>query len=190
MYSVFLDVANGETTSYDSLPLHSLPRCLCRLSSPAEQSLHRTSRRARPSAQSKALLATPIAIGTIASRGVDFSLLAFSPRAREKISRSSANRRLREPSLREPQTRMVTADAVLNNRFDRPNLKYEVIGKTKEPLKKLEQLLIDRFRNQCGIVYCLSKSECVEVSKFLNEKCKIKTVYYHAGLAAWQRIAP
>lgn len=38
-------------------------------------------------------------------------------------------------------------------------------------------------------MYCLSKSECVEVSKYLNEKCKIKTVYYHAGLAARQRIA-
>ncbi|BAT84231.1 hypothetical protein VIGAN_04154300 [Vigna angularis var. angularis] len=79
---------------------------------------------------------------------------------------------------------------VLERSFDRPNLKYEVIGKTKEPLKKLRQLLIDCFRNQCGIVYCLSKSEYVEVSKFLNEKCKIKTVYYHAGLAARPRIAP
>ncbi|KAK7344266.1 hypothetical protein VNO77_13692 [Canavalia gladiata] len=78
---------------------------------------------------------------------------------------------------------------VLQRSFDRPNLKYEVIGKTKEPLKQLGQLLINRFKNQCGIVYCLSKSECVEVSKFLNEKCKIKTVYYHAGLAARQRVA-
>ncbi|TKY52292.1 ATP-dependent DNA helicase Q [Spatholobus suberectus] len=78
---------------------------------------------------------------------------------------------------------------VLERSFDRPNLKYEVMGKTKEPLKQLGQLLIDRFKNQCGIVYCLSKSECVEVSKFLNEKCKIKTVYYHAGLAARQRVA-
>ncbi|KAL2325577.1 hypothetical protein Fmac_024635 [Flemingia macrophylla] len=78
---------------------------------------------------------------------------------------------------------------VLERSFDRPNLKYEVIGKTKEPLKQLGQLLIDRFKNQCGIVYCLSKNECVEVSKFLNEKCKIKTVYYHAGLAARQRVA-
>ncbi|RDX91572.1 ATP-dependent DNA helicase Q-like 1, partial [Mucuna pruriens] len=78
---------------------------------------------------------------------------------------------------------------VLERSFDRPNLNYEVIGKTKEPLKQLGQLLIDRFKNQCGIVYCLSKSECVEVSKFLNEKCRIKTVYYHAGLAARQRVA-
>lgn len=78
---------------------------------------------------------------------------------------------------------------VLETSFDRPNLKYEVIGKTKEPLKQLGKLLIDRFQNLCGIVYCLSKNECVEVSKFLNEQLKIKTVYYHAGLAARQRVA-
>lgn len=77
---------------------------------------------------------------------------------------------------------------VLETSFDRPNLKYEVTGKTKEPLKQLGELLLNRFRNVCGIVYCLSKNECVEVSKYLNEKCKIKTVYYHAGLAAHQRI--
>ncbi|KAK7277992.1 hypothetical protein RJT34_23013 [Clitoria ternatea] len=78
---------------------------------------------------------------------------------------------------------------VLERSFDRPNLKYEVIAKTKESIKQLGQLLMDRFKNQCGIVYCLSKNECVEVSKFLNEKCRIKTVYYHAGLAARQRVA-
>lgn len=78
---------------------------------------------------------------------------------------------------------------VLERSFDRPNLKYEVIGKTREPLKQLGKLLMDRFKSQCGIVYCLSKSECVEVSKFLNEKCKIKSAYYHAGLAVKQRVS-
>ena len=73
--------------------------------------------------------------------------------------------------------------------FDRPNLKYEVLEKSKEPLKQLGRLLLDRFKNLCGIVYCLSKSECAEVSKYLNEKCNVKTEYYHAGLAARQRIA-
>lgn len=77
---------------------------------------------------------------------------------------------------------------VLKTSFDRPNLKYEVIGKAKDSLKQLGQLLQDRFKNQCGIVYCLSKNECAEVSNFLNEKCKIKTVYYHAGLASQQRV--
>ncbi|XP_060167266.1 ATP-dependent DNA helicase Q-like 1 [Lycium barbarum] len=78
---------------------------------------------------------------------------------------------------------------VLETSFDRSNLKYEVTGKSKEPLKQLGSLLLDRFKNLSGIVYCLSKSECVDVSKFLNEKCKIKTAYYHAGLASRQRVA-
>ncbi|XP_015067227.1 ATP-dependent DNA helicase Q-like 1 [Solanum pennellii] len=78
---------------------------------------------------------------------------------------------------------------VLETSFDRSNLKYEVTGKSKEPLKQLGNLLRDRFKNLSGIVYCLSKSECVDVSKFLNEKCKIKTAYYHAGLASRQRVA-
>nr|KAJ0198367.1 hypothetical protein LSAT_V11C700370890 [Lactuca sativa] len=78
---------------------------------------------------------------------------------------------------------------VLETSFDRPNLKYEVIEKNKEPLKQLGKLVSDRFKNSSGIVYCLSKNECAEVSKFLNEKCKIKTVFYHAGLSARQRVA-
>ncbi|CAH1450764.1 unnamed protein product [Lactuca virosa] len=78
---------------------------------------------------------------------------------------------------------------VLETSFDRPNLKYEVIEKNKEPLKQLGKLLSDRFKNSSGIVYCLSKNECAEVSKYLNEKCKIKTVFYHAGLSARQRVA-
>lgn len=77
---------------------------------------------------------------------------------------------------------------VLETSFDRPNLKYEVIGKSKEALKQIGQLIKDRFKDQCGIIYCLSKNECVEVSNFLIQKCKIKTVYYHAGLAARQRV--
>lgn len=78
---------------------------------------------------------------------------------------------------------------VLERSFDRPNLRYEVIGKSKEALKQLGQLLMSRFEKQCGIIYCLSKSESVEVSKFLNEKFKIKTAHYHAGLAARQRVS-
>ncbi|KAK3441548.1 hypothetical protein EUGRSUZ_B01660 [Eucalyptus grandis] len=38
-------------------------------------------------------------------------------------------------------------------------------------------------------MYCLLKSECVDVAKYLNDKCGIKTGYYHAGLAARQRVA-
>ncbi|KNA09402.1 hypothetical protein SOVF_153870 isoform C [Spinacia oleracea] len=78
---------------------------------------------------------------------------------------------------------------VLETSFDRPNLKYKVITKTKEPLEQLGKLLKDGFKNSCGIVYCLSKNESVEVAKYLNKKCKIKSVHYHAGLAARQRVS-
>ncbi|KAI4310930.1 hypothetical protein MLD38_035873 [Melastoma candidum] len=87
------------------------------------------------------------------------------------------------------QTLKIPKALVLEASFDRPNLKYEVMMKTKEPLKQLGELLKDRFKNLCGIIYCLSKNECADVAKYLNDKCHIKTVYYHAGLAAKQRMA-
>ncbi|KAK3441420.1 hypothetical protein EUGRSUZ_B01643 [Eucalyptus grandis] len=74
---------------------------------------------------------------------------------------------------------------VLETSFDRLNLKYE----TKEPLKRHGELLKNHFANFCGMVYGLLKSECVDVIKYLNEKCHIKTVYDHAGLVARQRVA-
>ncbi|KAK3445076.1 hypothetical protein EUGRSUZ_B02048 [Eucalyptus grandis] len=77
----------------------------------------------------------------------------------------------------------------LETSFDRLNLEYEVIAKTKEPLKWHGELLKNRFANFCGMVYGLLKSECVDVIKYLNVKCHIKTAYNHAGLVARQRVA-
>ncbi|XP_020529883.1 ATP-dependent DNA helicase Q-like 1 isoform X2 [Amborella trichopoda] len=77
---------------------------------------------------------------------------------------------------------------VLEASFDRPNLKYEVLAKNKDSLKQLGQLIKDHFHNVCGIVYCLSKNECEEVSTYLKEKVHIKTAFYHAGLASRQRV--
>ncbi|KAJ3708839.1 hypothetical protein LUZ61_012544 [Rhynchospora tenuis] len=78
---------------------------------------------------------------------------------------------------------------LLETSFDRPNLRYEVIGKTKDPLKQLGQLIKDNFSHTCGIVYCLSKNECVDVAKHLKEKFKIKSSHYHAGMGARQRVS-
>lgn len=77
---------------------------------------------------------------------------------------------------------------VLETSFDRPNLSYEVILKNKDSLKQLGQTITERFNQQCGIVYCLSKNECMDVCKYLNDKFHVKTVYYHAGLAARGRM--
>ncbi|KAF3789795.1 ATP-dependent DNA helicase Q-like 1 [Nymphaea thermarum] len=78
---------------------------------------------------------------------------------------------------------------VLETSFDRPNLTYEVIGKSKDSLKQLGQLVKARFLGVCGIIYCLSKNECVDVCNYLKDKFHVRIVYYHAGLAARERIA-
>lgn len=77
---------------------------------------------------------------------------------------------------------------VLEASFDRPNLTYEVVHKDHDPFKQLGQAIQDRFKGECGIVYCLSKNECMDVCGYLNEKVHIKTVYYHAGLSGRERM--
>ncbi|XAR49272.1 DNA helicase [Bertholletia excelsa] len=116
-------------------------------------------------------------LGCLKQNFPDIPLMALTATATPSVRQDILN------ALRIPHA------LVLETSFDRPNLKYEVIDKTNQPLQQLGKLLKDRFNNLCGIVYCLSKNECAEVSKFLNEKCKIRTAYYHAGLAAQQRIA-
>ncbi|XP_010259380.1 PREDICTED: ATP-dependent DNA helicase Q-like 1 [Nelumbo nucifera] len=116
-------------------------------------------------------------LGCLKQNFPDVPVMALTATATQSVRKDILN------TLRIPHA------LVLETSFDRPNLKYEVVSKTKDPLKQLGQLLRDRFQNMCGIVYCLSKNECVEVSAYLNEKCKIQTVYYHAGLAARQRVA-
>uniref|UniRef100_A0ACD6A4F3 Uncharacterized protein n=1 Tax=Avena sativa TaxID=4498 RepID=A0ACD6A4F3_AVESA len=76
---------------------------------------------------------------------------------------------------------------VLKRSFDRLNLNYMVIGKTRTPQVQLGELIKERFMNMSGIVYCLAKNECADTAKFLREKYKIKCAHYHAGLAARQR---
>ena len=77
---------------------------------------------------------------------------------------------------------------VVEASFDRPNLTYEVVTKEQDPFKQLGQIIQHRFHGKCGIVYCLSKNECMDVCEYLIEKFHIKTVYYHAGLPAKQRM--
>lgn len=87
-------------------------------------------------------------------------------------------------SLQIPNARL------LETSFDRPNLKYEVLSKTKDALQQLGWLIKDRFgQATCGIVYCLSKNECADVAKYLKEKFKIKSAHYHAGMVARQRVS-
>eukprot|EP00055_Hartaetosiga_balthica_P007520 m.25972 g.25972 ORF g.25972 m.25972 type:complete len:1289 (+) comp5813_c0_seq1:81-3947(+) len=77
---------------------------------------------------------------------------------------------------------------VFEQSFDRPNLFYEVRKKTSFQ-KCIDSIASDiqrRYKNKCGIVYCLSRKDCENVAINLNKK-QISALYYHAGLSPEER---
>lgn len=73
---------------------------------------------------------------------------------------------------------------MLTRSFNRSNLFYEVRqkGKGKEDIENIASLIKDKYRGQCGIIYCLSRKTCEDVAKALKEQHKISAHHYHAGL--------
>ena len=71
--------------------------------------------------------------------------------------------------------------------FDRPNLTLEVKRATQKK-EKINAILnfIAGHKNECGIIYCLSRSSTESVAADLQHK-GIKTAIYHAGLSASER---
>lgn len=68
--------------------------------------------------------------------------------------------------------------------FDRPNLKLTVL-----PAKKRVQKIIDyvkRHKNECGIIYCLSRKQTEKVAMALQDE-HINAAYYHAGMNSFER---
>ncbi|KAB7499389.1 Bloom syndrome-like protein [Armadillidium nasatum] len=72
--------------------------------------------------------------------------------------------------------------------FNRTNLKYEVLPKKgkKSATTEMAALIKARYRDQSGIIYCLSRKECDSVAADLNS-AGISAVSYHAGLTDKQR---
>ena len=72
--------------------------------------------------------------------------------------------------------------------FNRPNLRYMVESKKG---KNSTEEIIDRikmmYKNDCGIVYCLSRKDCDSFAETMK-KSGIKALSYHAGLTDHQRI--
>lgn len=74
--------------------------------------------------------------------------------------------------------------AIYISSFDRPNITLTV----KPGQKRFEQIADHLKKNpgQSGIIYCLSRRSCEEISNKLNEK-GFKTDYYHADLPQQRR---
>jgi ATP-dependent DNA helicase RecQ len=76
--------------------------------------------------------------------------------------------------------------AILIGNFDRPNLTYLIVQRRDVTKQVLE--VIQRHRNEGGIVYCLRRSDVDSLTAALR-KNGIQAMPYHAGLSAEERSA-
>ncbi|KAG9738320.1 ATP-dependent DNA helicase, partial [Aureobasidium melanogenum] len=72
---------------------------------------------------------------------------------------------------------------VFSQSFNRPNLRYYVYSKPKKSvlLDRIQEIIEDEHKNECGIIYCLSRKQCEDVAGELRAR-RIKAHHYHAGM--------
>ncbi|XP_015878953.3 ATP-dependent DNA helicase Q-like 4A isoform X1 [Ziziphus jujuba] len=75
---------------------------------------------------------------------------------------------------------------VFRQSFNRPNLWYSVIPKTKKCLDDIDKFIKENHYDECGIIYCLSRMDCEKVAERLQE-CGHKAAFYHGNMEATQR---
>ncbi|TKX24527.1 DEAD/DEAH box helicase-like protein 1 [Elsinoe australis] len=76
----------------------------------------------------------------------------------------------------------ITDCVELEQSFNRPNLHYEVIPKSKGSLNEMAEIIKKKFPDQSGIIYCLSRKKCEDVAATLRKEYRIKADHYHAQL--------
>ncbi|KAI4341997.1 hypothetical protein MLD38_026661 [Melastoma candidum] len=75
---------------------------------------------------------------------------------------------------------------IFRQSFNRPNLWYSVIPKTKKCLEDIDKFIKENHFDECGIIYCLSRMDCEKVSEKLQE-CGHKAAFYHGNMDGAQR---
>ncbi|KAL6709458.1 ATP-dependent DNA helicase sgs1 [Coniothyrium glycines] len=93
-------------------------------------------------------------------------------------------------------TQLVRTDVVANlgiqgcqqfsQSFNRPNLSYEVLPKSKGLVKSMAELIKEQYSKKSGIIYCLSRRNCESVAEKLTQ-LGIKAFHYHAGMKPAER---
>lgn len=79
---------------------------------------------------------------------------------------------------------------VLEQSFNRGNLRYEVREKNqKTVVADIAKFIQSSHKNQCGIVYCLSRRACEEVADRLTHDHGLQAQHYHAALSKQDRLA-
>jgi ATP-dependent DNA helicase RecQ len=97
---------------------------------------------------------------------------AFTATATEQVRADIAA----QLNLRDPE--------ILVGNFDRPNLTYRVLPQT-DVVAQIREVL-DRHRNEAGIVYCLRRAD-VDATTDALRRAKYRAVPYHAGMTPEDR---
>src|SRR5690554_4656869 len=79
----------------------------------------------------------------------------------------------------------MTEAEVYKSSFNRPNLNYEVRGKTEQIDREIIKFILSQ-RDKSGIVYCLSRKKVDDFAKILQAN-DIQALPYHAGMDAVSR---
>ncbi|KAL0335240.1 UNVERIFIED_CONTAM: ATP-dependent DNA helicase Q-like 4A [Sesamum radiatum] len=75
---------------------------------------------------------------------------------------------------------------VFRQSFNRPNLRYSVVPKTKKCVEDIDKFIRENHFDECGIVYCLSRMDCEKVAEKLQEFGH-KAAFYHGSMDSAQR---
>ncbi|MCX7068532.1 MAG: DNA helicase RecQ [Methylococcales bacterium] len=70
--------------------------------------------------------------------------------------------------------------------FDRPNIRYAIVQKQKNPRQQLLAFIRNQHHGDAGIVYCLSRKKVEEIAHWLQSK-NINALPYHAGMNSADR---
>ncbi|CAR31029.1 ZYRO0E08250p [Zygosaccharomyces rouxii] len=74
----------------------------------------------------------------------------------------------------------------LKQSFNRKNLFYGVVRKTKNTIAEICESINTRFANQTGIIYCHSKNSCEQTAAQIQRN-GIRCAFYHAGMEPDER---
>ncbi|ONK58030.1 uncharacterized protein A4U43_C09F7220 [Asparagus officinalis] len=75
---------------------------------------------------------------------------------------------------------------IFKQSFNRPNLSYSIMPKTKKCLDDMDKFIKENHFDECGIVYCLSRMDCEKVAEKLQEYGH-KAAFYHGSMDPPQR---
>ncbi|CAB3998505.1 Bloom syndrome homolog isoform X1 [Paramuricea clavata] len=76
---------------------------------------------------------------------------------------------------------------ILRMSLDRPNLVFKVLEKKEtKSMEYVSEMVINKFRGLCGIVYCFSTRDTLDMAYHLKQR-GVKAVYYHGQLDLFKR---